>query len=665
MNDKKEEILAFFFADVNEQIEYLEQDILKLESNSDDSEIIQNIFRYAHSIKGSSASMGFDVLKDVTHNMEYVLDLIRKNKLNVNDEVIDILFECLDVLKSLKDSYQNNSELMDVNDIILKLKKLYSNDYNDKSTSNNKPSSFSFSFTLSDKVLESLNNGTEVYCLQVLFTSKCLNKTIKTQIVKKEVIKLGEIVDLDLSNCENNDIRTSYFYLTNINENENETIINRIKKVMDVENCILNKLDKLQENKQAKNEAVQPKKIVKKQANSTLRVDVNKIENLMNLVGEIIIDQTMLSSLNTLLKNENKSNEHITEQDKILKHMARVVSEFQENVMKIRMLPIEQLFSKYPRVVRDLSKDLGKEIELIIEGAETELDRNVIEELADPLTHIIRNSIDHGIEKPDDREKTGKNRKGKIILSATHKENQILLIIEDDGAGINPENIKESAIKKGIITHEKANIMSENELVNLIFAAGFSTAKVVSDVSGRGVGMDVVRNNIEKLNGTVEVVTKHGFGTKMIIKLPLTLAILKAFLIDINGHTFAIPMNSVIEIFKINKNEIQLVNGEKMVKLRDLSIPIIKGTEIFDKDTKDIETDTSVIMLVGIAEKRMGVVVDRLIGNQEIVIKSLGSFVGKLPAISGSTILGDGKVALILDVAGIFKLISDRKKETN
>lgn len=651
MSQHKTELLAFFFAEVNEQIELLEQEILRLEANNEDKEIIQNIFRYAHSIKGSSASMGFEQLKVLTHQMEYVLDLIRKEKLTATHEVVDVLFECLDVLRVLKENYEKETEVTEIGEIVSKLTKL-----TEQTPVQKREQTVKRNAVQEPPVQKALEDGEEVWVGDITFVATCPTKNIRAHIVKKEMEKIGTLLFMDLHQVEEEHAHKAFYYLSKQHDNIDE-IRERIKKIVDIEGVLFHKLKK-EETGKSKVPSSSP---VKKTAPQTIRVDVNKIENLMNLVGEIIIDQTMVNQMNFELKQTYRSNEHITEQERVLKHMSRVISEFQENVMKIRMLPIEQLFSRFPRVVRDLSGQLQKDIQLVMEGGETELDRTVIEELSDPMIHIIRNSIDHGIEANEEREKNGKTRQGTITISATHKENQVVLVVEDDGAGIDPEKIKASALKKGVITAQQAEKMTDTELVHLVFAAGFSTASVVSDVSGRGVGMDVVRNHIEKLNGMVEIQTEKGKGTKMIIKLPLTLAILKGFLIEINQRTFAIPMSSVNEIFTIQKGDIQNVNGQAMVKIREQSIPLFWATDMFGFQESRVPKESMVVMMIGIAEKRIGLIVDKLIGNQEIVIKSMGSYVGKIPAISGSTILGDGKVALILDVADIFQMFSERK----
>lgn len=649
---KKEELLALFFTEVEENMENLEQGILKLEEDHDDKEIIQDIFRFAHSIKGASASMGFNVLKELTHQMEFILDLIRKEKLVATQKVVDVLFECLDVLHILKENYQNGEEPTNIEGIVAKLKALQVDNQQDVNTT------ATAQVNIPSEVKEVLTKGEEVWVTKVTFTLTCATKTIRSHIVKKEVEKLGKLLHVDLSQVENPTIRTSSFYFQK-EVDTFDTQKERIEKIIDVEQVIIEQVT-IEKEPETPKKTERSEKPAKKATNPTIRVDVSKIETLMNLVGEIIIDQTMVMKLNQDMKQQGTSHEDVAEQERILKHMARVVSEFQESVMKTRMLPIEQLFGRFPRIIRDLSNQLGKDIHLVMEGGETEIDRTVIEEITDPMIHIIRNSVDHGIEPDDVRREVGKGQ-GVVTITAAHKENQVILTVHDDGAGIDPEKMKIVGVKKGLITEAQAQTMSDKELVNLILAPGFSTAEKVSDVSGRGVGMDVVRTHIEKLNGLFEIETEKGKGTSMIIKLPLTLAILKGFLVEIQERTFAIPMGNVTEIFKIRESDIQTINGQSMVKLRDETLPLVYGHDVFHFEKQDEKPKKMIVMIIGLAEKRIGLIIDKLIGNQEIVVKPLGSYVGKVPAVSGSTILGDGTVSLILDIADIFSMYEAQK----
>jgi two-component system chemotaxis sensor kinase CheA len=398
-----------------------------------------------------------------------------------------------------------------------------------------------------------------------------------------------------------------------------------------------------------------------KKIGQTIRVDVEHLESMMNLVGELVIDQTRIAQVGNLLRDRYASDETIDDLERISNHFSRIIGELQESVMKTRMLPVERLFNRFPRMVRDLARTLNKEVDLLLEGKETELDRTVIEEISDPLIHLLRNAIDHGIEEAEVRKKRGKPLKGTIKIRASHQENQVVMTVEDDGAGIDAEKVKESAIRKQLITAKDAEMMSEQEWIQLIFLPGFSTAPSVSDISGRGVGMDIVRNHIEKLNGLIDVETRLGEGTKFTIKLPLTLAILRGLLIKFQETTYALPMNSVIEIVRISNNEIHSVKGQAVVKIREKILPLIGLQDLFRMPSGKRKTKNVFIVVVGLAEKRLGLVVDELIGSQEIVVKSIGSYIGQVEGVSGATILGDGSVALILDVTGIFKLANNLK----
>jgi two-component system chemotaxis sensor kinase CheA len=386
---------------------------------------------------------------------------------------------------------------------------------------------------------------------------------------------------------------------------------------------------------------------------------VERLEHMMNLVGELVIDQTRIHQVERT-QSRRFSDESVNDLAQISDHLSRIIGELQESVMKARMLPIEQLFNRFPRMVRDLSRDLGKEIELVIEGKDTELDRTLIEEIADPLIHLIRNAVDHGIEMPEKRQQSGKIAKGTLTIRAAHEDNQVVLYIEDDGAGIDPEKMKKSALGKGVITQEGAEQLSDREAIELIFRPGFSTAAIVSDVSGRGVGMDIVRSHIEKLNGLIDIETKLGEGTQFKIRLPLTLAIIVGLLVKLNDQTFIIPMSNIAEIVRVTYDEIQTVRGQPVILLRNQVIPVAWMHDHFHMPKVEKDKSHIPLVIVGSAEKRLALAVDELIGNQEIVIKSLGSYVGKVDCIAGSTILGDGKVALILEISGLIHKIGGK-----
>lgn len=401
-----------------------------------------------------------------------------------------------------------------------------------------------------------------------------------------------------------------------------------------------------------------------KRAVHTVRIDVDRLERITELVGELVIEQIRIAQVSNNLYNQYPFDETVDDLVGISNQVAVLIDELQEGIVKTRMIPVDQLFGSFHRIVRELCRSLNKEVSLVLEGGETEIDRAIMEEMSDPLIHLIRNAIDHGIENSEIRKKLGKPERGTLRVTALPDDSNVIITVEDDGAGIDAQEIKQSAIKKQIVTEEEAEKMTEQQLINLIFHTGFSTSQKVSDVSGHGVGMDIVRTYIEKLNGIIDVETRPGIGTKFIIKLPiklpLTLAILKGLLVKINNDTYALPMSNVVEIVRKPKTEIESINGQAVAVIRDKATPLIWLHDYFGIP-RGKERENSLIVLLGIAEKRFGLVVDELIGNQEIVVTNLGSYIGKVEGISGATILGDRSVACILDVVGVSKIVTSKK----
>ncbi|PID62486.1 MAG: hypothetical protein CR986_01595 [Ignavibacteriae bacterium] len=393
---------------------------------------------------------------------------------------------------------------------------------------------------------------------------------------------------------------------------------------------------------------------IKSAVEQTIRVDVERLDELLNLVSELVLGRNRLAQLNNNVSVEYEGTEISRDLSDTARQIDLLTTELQLAVMKTRMVKIEKVFNRFPRLIRDLSKETGKSITLKIKGEKTELDKTLIEEINDPLVHLIRNSVDHGIEPPDERKKIGKEPKGTITLSAEHEGNHIIISIIDDGKGINPEILIEKAISKGIITRDKAEELSKQEIFNLIFAPGFSTAEKVTNVSGRGVGMDVVKTNVSRLRGIIDIDSEVGKGTKIDIKLPLTLAIIQGLLVKIVGETIVLPLSSVIEVVKIPKEEIYIVNSTECIKLRDGVLPLISiDNLLYYSNTTKVDDDKQFVVVVGLAEKRYGIKVDDLVGQKEIVIKSLGKYLGNIDGVAGSTIMGDGKVVMIADIAEI------------
>jgi len=656
-NQENAELLAFFFAEMDEQLETLEQEILKLEQNAEDEEGIQSIFRVAHSIKGSSAAMGLTKIKDLAHEMENVLDQIRKRNISVTSAVVNTLFQCIDVLQELKEAYSSESDVQtDITSIIEQLIACKQQTETPKpaETTTTSPSAALQPDEL--KLIADLKEkGHHLFHCIITLDPECQMEVVRTQIIFNQLTQVSAFSIPNFQPKNDQPLVKSIFIVTLESKEELQELIGDMVDVIKVE------IEAISFAHPTEKKPEKTKEVKEKRNNQTIRVDVERLESIMNLVGEIIIDQTRITQLGSLLKSHS-GEDAIDELEETVNHMSKVIGELQENVMKTRMLPIEQLFNRFPRIIRDASQKLNKDINLVMEGGETELDRNVIEEINDPLIHIIRNSIDHGLETAEKRKEIGKPEKGLVKMSAKHEDNQVVVIVEDDGNGIDAEKIKESAIKKGILTEEKAETLSDVEAVQLIFKPGFSTASQVSDISGRGVGMDIVRSHIEKLSGTIEIETKKGVGTKMIIKLPLTLAIMKGLLIELNKRVYSLPTNSIIEIVRIQEEDIQFVGGKEFIQIRERILPLCWLHDHFHFPRAHIKNKNIVVVIIGVGDKQMGLVVDELIGNQEIVIKSLGNYIGKIDGISGAAILGNGGIALILDTIGIMNLLRHEKE---
>lgn len=670
------EMIGAFLDEVEEQLQLLEDSIFDLEKNGENPETIQKIFRVAHTLKGSSSSMRFEKMKMLTHEMENVLDEIRNDRMKVSKEIVDILFEAADYLRMLKDDFisdQNNiktdiTPIIDVlKDLLLKNdNKNISTGIKSESAGKNKIScQFELTEEQEQKIIKAAENGLYSLVLTVRLLEESPMKSIRALLILNYLSEISTVIDtcpkvMELS--EETDVREfSYLILSDIDPKtlEDKTAV----EIMDIERVKIIPYDpnlaKDEENVTETSVNINNEKSSRKIA-QTVRVDVDRLDNMMNLVGELVIEQTRIAQVGNILNNRYPSDDSVDDLIGVSSHLARVISELQEGVMKARMLPVQQLFNRFPRMVRDLSQELNKDVDLILEGAETEMDRTIIEDINDPLIHIIRNAIDHGIETPEERIKKGKNPKGTLRINAFHEENHIIITIEDDGAGIDINKIKATALKKEIINQQEADALSEQEIINLIFRPGFSTAKTVSDVSGRGVGMEIVKNHIDKLSGIIDIETEPEKGTKFILKLPLTLAILTGLLVKINDETYAIPMSNVIEIVRKPQDEIEAIKGQAVVVIRDRVLPLVWLHDYF-RIPRQKKKKNAFIVVVGIAEKRIGLVVDELIGNQEIVVKTFGSYIGKVEGLSGATILGDGSIACIIDVVGLGKIVSYQK----
>ena len=695
--------LEIFLDETKEHLQNLNTQILELEQEPENMDTINEIFRAAHSLKGMAGTMGYKRMQNLTHDMENVFSEVRNGTIKVQPEMIDILFNCLDALEeylaniqqTTEEGTNDNAELIkSLNDMLNKEEKEAKAE-KEAPVAATAPAAESTSGNEKEKWREIKLNDTErmlvdkahgeklnVFGITVYVDESCVLKAARAFLVFKALEKLGEVI---VSVPTAQDIEDEKFDLTFslifISGNTKDEVIAAIKSVSEIAEvyCEEYQMTAAPEEKakeeaaqepapaqpeekqeqpaatttQAKPATAQPASPAKQEAkkaiskpvvNRTVRVDIEKLDNLMNLVSELIIAKNSLVAATMAQGSDNNSN--VNEQ---IEYLESVTTNIHESVMKVRMVPIESIVSKFPRMIRDLSKKLDKKMELYMTGEDTELDRTVVDEIGDPLMHMLRNSADHGLEPNDVRVAKGKPEVGSIFLDAYQDGNNVIIEVRDDGAGINVEDVKKTAIERGVITPEQGESMSEKDIINLLFHAGFSTSKKISDVSGRGVGLDVVKSKIESLSGEVEVKSKLGEGSTWTIRLPLTLAIIQALMVIVGGEKYAISLGSIQTIEDISPSEIKYVQNKEVINLRGTVIPLIRLSRELDIESSKAPDENMVVVIVKKGEKLAGLVIDELMGQQEIVIKSLGKYISKCKIISGATILGDGEVALILD----------------
>ncbi len=658
--DNNSQYLQMFFDESAEYIQMLNENILVLEQEPNNKEIINSVFRAAHSLKGMAATMGFDKLTDLTHKIENVLDKVRNDELVINEEMIDYLFAGFDLITTLvEDIKTKGEEASDISNYVEELKTYLAGDHTAEKEEVITKLDENFMIDLDNneknEIVNKMKETDYVYQVNTVLNEDSMLKSVRGYMVIKKATELGHVVKSKPSKekIEDEDFgnEISLILVTSMDEN---AIIDEIEDIIDVQLVIIKQIEMVKSTKEKDNKSNSPENSSSKSNSKvksfdvapTVRVDINKLDNLMNMVGELLINKTRLEGLKV------KSDIY---QD-ILQQLDRVTMELHHVVMQIRMVPIGGIFNRFPRMLRDLSKELNKQIDLIIEGADTELDRSIIDELADPLVHILRNAADHGIESPEARQKKDKDAIGKILLSAYQKGSEIIIEVEDDGGGIDPDLMAEIAIEKGIATPEEIQSMEKKEKLNFIFHPGFSTSKEVTDVSGRGVGMDVVKRVVESLDGQVFIESEMDVGTRFTISLPLTLAITQALMVKIDEEVFAIPLSAISETLTVNPQNIRQVSGQDVIVLRESTIPIIEASKQLNLDVsyRDYINDLEIpIVIVNTGDKQVGLIVDELMNQQEIVIKSLGNYLIDAEHISGATIIGDGNVALILDVRNI------------
>lgn len=668
--------LGVFLEESREHLQTLNRCLLELEHAPGDLKVLDEIFRSAHTIKGMSATMGYTAIAELTHDMENVLDLLRKATIKAGPEIIDTLFQCVDSLEHLvEDVASDTPGTIDVKPLVHKLTLLAKGESLESKAQSSQVELESSAVNsgrleLNDtekrivqaaitqglkaiEILVRLREGTLLKSVRAYMVMKALDEfcdVIKTQPVVEELEKdnfanefsvvlvteatAERVKETVLSIAEIEDVLTQVYNTSAMNA-MTSPVTDSSESAVNLSDSVLH----------SKGEIVQGAISDKKQkGRQLLRVDTEKLDSLLNLVGELVINKTRLQQIS--ISNQ------VPELSEAIEQMDRVTTDLQAVVMKLRMVPVGQVFNRFPRMVRDLSHELGKEINLIIQGEETELDRTVIDEIGDPLVHLLRNSIDHGVEKTQDRVSAGKNPVGEIRLIARHEGNNVALLVEDDGRGIDPEIIKAKALEKGLVTKVEVERMDTPEVMRLIFMAGFSTAEKVTDVSGRGVGMDAVRTKIESLGGIVEMESNKSLGTRVRIRLPLTLAIIQALLIQIANETYAIPLGSIDSTINIMPEDIRTVQQREVILLRGQVIPILRLASLLGLPAERTsgENEELYVVIVQTGDHKVGVLVDSLVGQQEIVIKSLGRLLTGIRQIAGATILGDGQVVLILDV---------------
>ncbi|MGE5314495.1 MAG: chemotaxis protein CheA [Acidobacteriota bacterium] len=603
------EILDSFLIETKEILEKLDQDLLQMEQAPDDKELINAVFRAFHTVKGTSGFLGFDQMMEITHKCEDVLNKLRKDELRITSPMMDVIFESYDIMKELITRLDNGS--MDPVEMDATLSKL---------------------LAISEGDGEASVPGAKAPAAK---SEQELPPEIQAQI--------DELMRGDGAGAEAAEPMAS--------DDELNAAEDAHVPAEDVRSAQQGRTGEKQK------AAAAAGRTPEKAGDNTIRVDVQRLDNLMNLVGELVLGRNRLSQITNQYAQENEGTMIAKDLSETNSQIDFITTELQTAIMKTRMVPIGKVFNKFPRVVRDLAKETEKEIELEIIGEETELDKSIIDEINDPLVHLVRNAADHGIEKPSARHAAGKNRKGTITLKAENEGNTIVISIRDDGAGMNPDTLKAKAIERGIITEAEAREMTTHDAFNLIFAPGFSTAAKVTNVSGRGVGMDVVKTNVLKLKGVIEIESELGKGSTFTIKLPLTLAIIQGLLVTVRGNTFAVPLNSVLEVVRIRKNEISTMSGHEVIRLRDKVLPLARLDDLLIVNGDELrDREWMYVVVVALAERNLGLVVDSLLGQKEVVIKSLGEYFAASRGIAGSTILGDGRVIMIVDVNELFNL---------
>jgi two-component system, chemotaxis family, sensor kinase CheA len=702
--DITEEELPIFLAEADEHLQVLDDTLIRLEKESSNADLVQTVFRSAHTIKGMSGMIGHQRMTNLTHALETVLDGVRKNSIQITKQLINICLDAVDHLRLLRDEVSTSQACdLDIDQIVLSLKDFseerHAETLQDVSNGNDKNDTDSVGqedMNLKQKiknVIEAINTEASIpvlhgraFQIQAKIDANSVASAARAFQLLMALQDLGDIQAVTPSPAQ---IETASavrdFSAVLVTTQSFEKISAALTIISDIDEVSIDgalvmsngsivsespqktaseppqQLEKIEAGSKP---ASQPASVMASERRSvsplgrrntdmTIRANVERLDNLMNLVGELITDRNQLKQILSRFTRLNNNFDRISE---TITHLARITDQIQDEVMHIRMLPISSAFGKFPRMVRDMSQKIGKPIDVVIRGEETEMDRSMIEEINDPLIHLVRNSVDHGIESPEERLAAGKPERGTITLTARHEQGRIILTVEDDGGGIDGEKLRKSAVQKGLISAEEAAGLTEEQSINLMFMAGLSTSKKITDISGRGVGLDIVNTNIQHVNGSIQVETKLGHGTQFQIILPLTLAIVPALMVRVRQVIFAIPLVMVTETLRIDPAEIKYVYRKPVTMLRKKVLSLIYLSDIFNIPKGDEERKHLFAVIVQSGRQRVGLIVDSLVGEEDVVVKPLGAFIGDIPGISSAAILSEGQVALIVDVFGLFKL---------
>lgn len=673
--------LEMFIEESKEHLQACNDHLLELEKNPQDLSIVNEVFRSAHTLKGMSATMGYEDIANLTHKMENVLDEIRNSRLNVTPELLDVVFVAVDQLEEMVFNIAEGGDgKLNVEETVRKLHEIETGEIEVAATVVNNVSSTSLEnyLTYDDYEMTVIQQSAEQnyfsYEISIKLREDCLLKAARVYMVFELLEKMGDVIKSSPSveKLEDEDF-DEQFYVAFVTTETQADVQKKLMKVSEVTEVIVNTVS-LEQLKKRQSEAFEKegstvielqteekpttevkasgeKQVATKNnqthGNKTIRVNIERLDILMNLFEELVIDRGRLQSIS--------ENLHDSELEETVERMARITGDLQNIILTMRMVPVDTVFNRFPKMVRQLARDLNKKINLQVIGADTELDRTVIDEIGDPLVHLIRNSLDHGIESPEIRKAKGKPEEGTVILRAYHSGNHVFIEIEDDGAGISRERVLKKAIAKNIVTPEAATAMSDKQVAELILSSGFSTAEVISDVSGRGVGLDVVKTTIESLGGSIEISSTEGQGSLFSIQLPLTLSIISVMLVELGEEIFAVPLSSIIETAIIRSSDILNAHNQKVIDFRGKVVPLVFLEEVFEVPHERLEEEFHSVVLVRKGDKMAGLVVDSFIGQQEIVLKTLGTYLSSVFAISGATILGNGKVALIIDCNALIR----------